>query len=257
MEQRKGFTLIELLVVIAIIAILAAILFPVFTAVRLKGQQAACLNNMKQLGTAVYTYLSDWNETYPMNRYQDPLMPVGEKMDGSRFNWKTAVYPYVKNRTGVWRCVFNVYSKRNLTGSGSDETGKAVNVPCQKFPISYAFNGDYFNDFNSNFVLAKKTMGQIPTPTRLLFIIETRFDAPDLQSSMLEYAVRQGPASNQSWMTIHYSKVSNFLFADLHSKAMKVQNTLTPKTMWVPQVLGADQAKYTTLARKLAPECYE
>jgi prepilin-type N-terminal cleavage/methylation domain-containing protein len=63
--QEKGFTLIELLVVIAIIAILAAILFPVFLRVREKGRQSVCKSNMKQLAAALQLYLSDWNQCYP------------------------------------------------------------------------------------------------------------------------------------------------------------------------------------------------
>jgi prepilin-type N-terminal cleavage/methylation domain-containing protein/prepilin-type processing-associated H-X9-DG protein len=63
--QRRGFTLIELLVVIAIIAILAAILFPVFASVRAKARQTVCISNLKQIGTAVMLYVQDHDETYP------------------------------------------------------------------------------------------------------------------------------------------------------------------------------------------------
>ena len=65
---RKGFTLIELLVVIAIIAILAAILFPVFAQAREKARQTSCLSNLKQIGTAMMLYTDDNHETYPMVR---------------------------------------------------------------------------------------------------------------------------------------------------------------------------------------------
>jgi len=62
---RYGFTLIELLVVIAIIAILAAILFPVFEMAKAKAQQSSCLNNMKQIGMGVLMYAHDWDQTFP------------------------------------------------------------------------------------------------------------------------------------------------------------------------------------------------
>jgi len=60
--KRKGFTLIELLVVIAIIAILAAILFPVFAQAREKARGISCLSNGKQMGTAIMMYAKDWDE---------------------------------------------------------------------------------------------------------------------------------------------------------------------------------------------------
>src|ERR671916_3232132 len=63
--KRNGFTLIELLVVIAIIAILAAILFPVFAQAREKARQASCLSNVKQIGLAAMMYVQDYDETYP------------------------------------------------------------------------------------------------------------------------------------------------------------------------------------------------
>src|SRR2546425_2646692 len=64
--RRRAFTLIELLVVIAIIAILAAILFPVFAQAREKARQATCVSNLKQLGTAAMMYAQDYDETWPM-----------------------------------------------------------------------------------------------------------------------------------------------------------------------------------------------
>src|SRR5207249_1896997 len=65
-NKRRGFTLIELLVVIAIIAILAAILFPVFAQARNQARRTTCLSNMKQWGTAAMMYVQDYDEVYPM-----------------------------------------------------------------------------------------------------------------------------------------------------------------------------------------------
>jgi prepilin-type N-terminal cleavage/methylation domain-containing protein len=70
-RRRNAFTLIELLVVIAIIAILAAILFPVFAHAREKARQTSCLSNAKQLGTATMMYVQDYDETYPKAEFVD------------------------------------------------------------------------------------------------------------------------------------------------------------------------------------------
>ena len=91
MKQRKGFTLIELLVVIAIIAILAAILFPVFAKAREKARQTTCLNNMKQLCNAAMMYVQDYDESF-MN-----------STPGTEPIWPHQLYPYIKS-WGVFKC---------------------------------------------------------------------------------------------------------------------------------------------------------
>jgi prepilin-type N-terminal cleavage/methylation domain-containing protein/prepilin-type processing-associated H-X9-DG protein len=92
--QRPAFTLIELLVVIAIIAILAAILFPVFAQARAKARQTACLSNNKQLGLALQMYTQDYDEMLPMESfdYNDDLQGIW-----NLFN------PYTKNMD-IWTC---------------------------------------------------------------------------------------------------------------------------------------------------------
>src|SRR5213593_4789283 len=94
-RQHCGFTLIELLVVIAIIAILAAILFPVFAQVREKGRTIACLSNTKQIGTGVTLYLQDYDE-----KFLPPLIPTGLPRDSARSDrnsWVHLLQPYVAN----------------------------------------------------------------------------------------------------------------------------------------------------------------
>src|SRR5678816_3817185 len=75
--MRRGFTLIELLVVIAIIAILAAILFPVFAQAKAAAKKTACLSNNKQIGIALYMYLTDFDDLLPMANYPAPPVYVG------------------------------------------------------------------------------------------------------------------------------------------------------------------------------------
>jgi len=75
-STKQAFTLIELLVVIAIIAILAAILFPVFAQAREKARATACLSNMKQIGLGIFMYVQDYDETMPMARSYGPITPI-------------------------------------------------------------------------------------------------------------------------------------------------------------------------------------
>src|SRR4051812_23892404 len=99
MNRRKGFTLIELLVVIAIIAILAAILFPVFAKAREKARQATCVSNLKQLGLGLTQYLQDNDERYPSAANGQ----TNQISAGALGYWPYAISPYVKSR-GVYRC---------------------------------------------------------------------------------------------------------------------------------------------------------
>jgi prepilin-type N-terminal cleavage/methylation domain-containing protein/prepilin-type processing-associated H-X9-DG protein len=88
-RPRKGFTLIELLVVIAIIAILAAILFPVFAQAREKARQTSCLSNQKQIGIGVLAYAQDFDEGLPPSNYPDPT-------GTNNTTWQFLIDPYVK-----------------------------------------------------------------------------------------------------------------------------------------------------------------
>jgi prepilin-type N-terminal cleavage/methylation domain-containing protein/prepilin-type processing-associated H-X9-DG protein len=96
---RRGFTLIELLVVIAIIAILAAILFPVFAQAREKGRQTSCLSNLRQLGTAMLMYAEDHDGLFA------PAVARPSRQDRNyyRMSWMALVEPYTKSR-GVYVC---------------------------------------------------------------------------------------------------------------------------------------------------------
>ena len=96
-SAHKAFTLIELLVVIAIIAILAAILFPVFAQAREKARAAACLSNEKQIGLALMQYVQDYDETYPRAVFSaDPTQPFWIKWSDA-VTWDNVVNPYIKN----------------------------------------------------------------------------------------------------------------------------------------------------------------
>src|SRR5436305_8741687 len=97
-RRGLGFTLIELLVVIAIIAILAAILFPVFAQARAKARAASCTSNLKQLSMAMIMYAGDYDETLPQWHWDISYNGgSGKPTNDATTIWWNAIYPYVKS----------------------------------------------------------------------------------------------------------------------------------------------------------------
>ncbi len=152
MRFRNGFTLIELLVVIAIIAILAAILFPVFAGAREKARQTACLNNAKQQGLAFMMYQNDYDETYPLgfgregatgawqwNRFHATphdwrgSVPFGSPLHQAYLvHWSNAVQPYLKN-DAVYACPSATMRRGSVNDYSSPRRAPAK--------VSYTYNG--------------------------------------------------------------------------------------------------------------------
>ena len=113
MRSRGAFTLIELLVVIAIIAILAAILFPVFAQAREKARAITCVSNEKQIGLGIMMYVQDYDEYFPQSQYG------GGSTNIMQMVWPALIYPYIKSgvhynngqswgQSGIWTCPDNI-----------------------------------------------------------------------------------------------------------------------------------------------------
>ena len=116
--KRSAFTLIELLVVIAIIAILAAILFPVFAQAREQARKTTCLSNLRQLGTGHMMYVQDYDETYALNVLEVPGQTYWYDV-----SWNRNVQPYIKNLQ-----IMNCPNGLNLVQSSRDKK-PTPNIP--------------------------------------------------------------------------------------------------------------------------------
>jgi prepilin-type N-terminal cleavage/methylation domain-containing protein len=168
---RKGFTLIELLVVIAIIAILAAILFPVFAQAREKARQASCQSNLKQIGLAEIQYAQDYDEIYSGS--------YNNNAAGQRVYFPELLYPYTKS-TAVYYCpdqgLTSGMTDDGICGgnaSANPNTVHTVNGTCYG-PTNYGYNsmnnganiGSIGND------QAHNALAQITNPSETLLMMD-------------------------------------------------------------------------------------
>jgi len=155
---KSAFTLIELLVVIAIIAILAAILFPVFAQVREKARQTTCVSNEKQLGLGLMQYIQDNDESYPMSQYFDA--------GGNPNDWGNAIYPYIKNGNGV------AYSPTVTLHNGQGGIFNCPSFPNQAIVAQYGINLCLSHPFYANQPTGGATLAQIDNPSERVAVVE-------------------------------------------------------------------------------------
>lgn len=136
--RRRGFTLIELLVVIAIIAILAGILFPVFSRAREQARKAVCMSNLQQIGMAMRMYSQDWDEkVVPMHIY------TWYQGQPARDWWMWLLQPYVKNLQ-LFKCPSNPSGWRGFATWGDPNSGEGPFAMCSNLGDSYhRFWGGY------------------------------------------------------------------------------------------------------------------
>ena len=215
--KRAAFTLIELLVVIAIIAILAAILFPVFAQARGKARQTSCMSNMKQIGTGLYMYVQDYDETLPGNDtnaegYNVPqgfLAPYDPAVAFTKRNWARDTQQYIKN-TQVLRCPSAV--PRSSYQGGNPPYNEST-VP-NGGNTSYALNG----------ITADKSVAVIPSPASIIYLRE--FSVYTRTAQVRPHFVNTANLTiftefdHVLYDNIH-NEGSNLLFCDTHAKWRK------------------------------------
>jgi prepilin-type N-terminal cleavage/methylation domain-containing protein/prepilin-type processing-associated H-X9-DG protein len=246
----RAFTLIELLVVIAIIAILAAILFPVFAKAREKARQSTCLSNQKQIGLGVMQYVQDYDETFPRLAMSPPPAP---RYSWATYTWQDAVGPYVKNGTITVTWATTDSSPVTLTSGG------IWNCPSQPYDgvrTVYGGNDTIFTDLvygDGSGPINPTTMAQLTRPADLVLVAENNAvdgydgigDRPRLSGDAYwqcgttwqcsgpnsgaqwdkDVPGRPTPVEPEAWKwaqmpRYRHNGVANFAFADGHVKAI-------------------------------------
>ena len=208
--KRRGFTLIELLVVIAIIAILAAILFPVFAQARAKARQTACLSNMKQIGTALSMYTQDADETLPLN-----IGDVTNFATSGSVSWISGILPYLKNYD-VLRCP---------EAPLCQDLDPTCGIPA---------NGQNDASVEGNSVVMQIPLSDIQTPSDLIFLGEEYYRVQRaLLRPRISSAANVTPVTFQYWHNLgvggkeaydnNHSGGGNFLYCDCHAKWKKLE----------------------------------
>jgi prepilin-type N-terminal cleavage/methylation domain-containing protein/prepilin-type processing-associated H-X9-DG protein len=196
--MKKGFTLIELLVVIAIIAILAAILFPVFAKAREKARQSSCLSNLKQLGIATLSYAQDYDERLsPLYQLSAPHTPSGSASVCNYYTWPEDIAPYIKNDQ-VFQC------------------------PSKQFPQPFT-GGQYATAYNRVGCYGAIALGTINSPAELVIMYDgtgewdTYWSAVDLASLMSGQVSGNATATRITYVRRH-NDGANATYCDGHSK---------------------------------------
>ncbi len=236
-SKPTGFTLIELLVVIAIIAILAAILFPVFARARENARRASCQSNLKQIGLGILQYTQDYDEKYPGSFRDQPGGAGGGGCNGPRVSYAQMIFPYVKS-TQVFVCPSATGLLDNSCGSkfgpGTSNPDIAVTG------ISYAYN-----NINTNYPWTTgpdapgcpglsddgcgPAMADVTSPAITILLVDGAeqgrtneyniWTADQIDGhSAINYNQANG---NNKWPAKRHLETANLLFFDGHVKARR------------------------------------
>jgi len=206
-SRRQGFTLIELLVVIAIIAILAAILFPVFARARENARRASCQSNLKQIGLGIMQYTQD---------YDEKMVPFRWRWTGtfSEMPFPSLVQPYVKSAQ-LFKCPSNT-----STGNINDTPRPEYNIPA--IPRSYLANaGDQSVTEGPGDARPMREAPSSPSLAAFNNVATTIIITEHKNNSSIDLWRRSTVYSSATSGLQGHLGTTNFLFADGHVKSMK------------------------------------
>jgi prepilin-type N-terminal cleavage/methylation domain-containing protein/prepilin-type processing-associated H-X9-DG protein len=228
-RRRPAFTLIELLVVIAIIAILAAILFPVFAQAREKARQATCVSNLKQLGTAAMMYAQDWDEQWPML----------ESGGATRLTVANLLDPYIKtNKKNVNAGGGNLWPEDSIWRCPSGQTYNSGNL---RSYFTVAYNWLYLTQVNPgskgdfkgkhyDWLQGGRPLAAVAQPAEtVIFSDAGHSDGPkgqqDTWDSLISplALVSNGPNPWVSAMEARHNGMATVTWCDGHVKPMKLE----------------------------------
>lgn len=215
--RKRGFTLIELLVVIAIIAILAAILFPVFARAREKARQTSCLSNLKQLGMATEMYCQDYDDTFSMSIY----------LAGTQAYTMYHVHmPYMKN-VQIFQCPSeqNALTAAELAGLG--------------IPMAPGFSGC---SYNFNYALFEDGPNNALTGANDPVVNLARIPKPAETAAMYDGDLMLQPRLFDSPVRARHNMMVNCSFADGHAKVVKAKDDAGANGHWTD--LGGNSYTY-------------